>query len=85
MSINDLPEEILELIFDLAADESIILDKECPTAFSTSSWFWLNHEEKWVLQTWQGLCQSRSYAQRKSVWLLFLHFNDNGGVHHHLV
>jgi hypothetical protein len=79
MSINDLPEEILDSIFDLAADESIILDKELPTAFSTSSWFWLDREEIWGLRTRQeslDLCQSRSYATKKVCLVPFLHFNN---------
>jgi hypothetical protein len=66
MSVNDLPEEILESIFDLAADESIILDKELPTSFSTSSWYW---SAAWLrLRTPQEsleLCGSRSYATKK--------------------
>jgi hypothetical protein len=67
MSINDLPEEILESIFDLAADESIILDKELPTSFSTSSW-WYDPDGALRLRTPQEsleLCGSRSYATKK--------------------
>jgi hypothetical protein len=72
--INDLPEEILNSIFDLAADENIIFDKELPTVFSTSSWFWSILGEKWMLRTPQeslNLRQRRSYATKKVCLSLF--------------
>jgi hypothetical protein len=68
MLLNDLPHEILISIFELAADEDIIFDKELPTAFSAYSRYLGGRTCQWTLITPQeslNLRQRRSYITKK--------------------
>ena len=62
----NLPAELWNAIFDIAADEDIIFDHSIPTVMTESTWF--NTLEQWQLRTPQGslhLVQKRSYATKK--------------------
>lgn len=63
----ELPSEILNTIFDLAADEHVIFDPSLPNAMAESTWF-TPLPDQWQLRTPQdslNLIQRRSYATKK--------------------
>lgn len=63
----ELPSEILNTIFDLAADEHVIFDPRLPNSMAESTWF-TPLPDQWQLRTPQdslNLIQRRSYATKK--------------------
>jgi hypothetical protein len=56
----DLPSELWNAIFDIAADEDVIFDYSLPTVMAESTWF---NSENWQLRTPQG---SLHFVQRRS-------------------
>jgi hypothetical protein len=64
----DLPAELWNAIFDIAADEDIIFDHNLPTVMVESTWFNSLPQLQWQLRTPQDslhLVQKRSYATKK--------------------
>jgi hypothetical protein len=62
----DLPAELWNAIFNVAADEDVIFDYNLPTVMAESTWF--NTAEQWQLRTPQDALhtiQKRSYATKK--------------------
>ncbi|KAF7971329.1 hypothetical protein HWV62_21420 [Athelia sp. TMB] len=65
----ELPSEILNTIFDLAADEHVIFDPSLPNSMAESTWF-TPLPDQWQLRTPQdsvNLIQRRSYATKKAI------------------
>jgi len=63
----DLPDELWQQIFDLAADEDVIFSYGLPTNMAECAWY-KNAFGEWALRTPQeaiNLVQRRSYATKK--------------------
>ena len=64
----DLPSELWNSIFDLAADENVIFDHSLPTIMAQSTWFKSVLVNKWELrdptETLNSI-QRRSYSTKK--------------------
>lgn len=82
----DLPAELWTRIFDLAADEDIILKYGLPTIMAECAWF-KNVFGEWTLRSPQealNLVQRRSYATKKvrlCVLVTFLCVGSGGASH----
>jgi hypothetical protein len=66
INMIDLPAELWNAIFDLAADEDVIFDHRLQTVMSES--YWAKSSAEWQLRTSQDsldLVQTRSYATKK--------------------